>query len=291
MVMYTGNIEQTLERYHNPIIKSKYLLPEECHSVYHAIKTLKLPYDDQIKILIANTQSFDSVILKLVKESMKRGLTDYDGIWFQWFKRKIIEFHFRYTRQKFRFSETGIVNNKTYKTLFLLYMKLYHTTSIYEQEETGKELDYFIAAQYSVRYDKNQGLLSPVTLKTFAFTDNIDNYLRFKSSNLSPSLVGDRHRYLSMGELAHDKAAKQSIYLLDHESLVYRDFVVPILKMRIPILANKTVKNLATYLKSIELAIFRELGKARHHNIFILSIEHLRTYTALYKKLKQGEKN
>jgi len=257
--------------------------------IKQALNTLDIPFSISLEKKLKNEKDINRVYLELVKEQIRNNKTDYDSLWFKWINNKICEFYFRYTGNSIKNFDPVMMHSK-YKKVFQIYMMLLSNTNIFNsaRQVPGIELDYFIIAQYSSIYSARKGFCWHYpTYQLFLYSSAISNYIAFIQDFNITNVESGVHTYYFLHKLKYNSQVKRSLYLNDHESTIYRDYVVPIINAKLPVLTNKNKKDLMNYLRALEFALYREEFKSRQHTKILLSIEHLRVFTTLYKLLKK----
>lgn len=259
---------------------TRYFTPELNLRIWQMIEMLGLdPKDEEIKKRIWRDKTQEKIVSHLLSYAIRESKVDYSRIWYKWLKNKINEFQYRYTRKQLIHKDTI----DAYKKLFRLYLFITTETGILKAEDKGKELNYYIAAQYSARYSPMKGLLTRFTVDTFLFPRNILHYQDFKKNNFPSTLIipGPKLLYHPKETDEHVRRLRK---LPDRKCTPFLDIALPILDLKIPILTKKTIDWLHHYLRSIELMMIREKLLARYYNRFLLSIEHLRVYKEIMNR-------
>lgn len=253
---------------------TRYASPEMNIRLHFACSLLNInPYN--IKDQIWDIRKEELVLRTILTIATKNQEIDYTKVWYKWIKNKINEFNYRYLRKKLIVKDS----KDKYKKIFKLFLYISTRTNILSMKEPGKELDYFIAAQYSTRYNKDKGLLATVSLNTFLYTTAYNGYRRFKDSYLNPCLAGTE-----LGLQYYTYRHKITL-LKDHQFVPFVDYGAKIIGgTRLPVLKNKEDTWLQQYMQTLELLIIREKQNYRTHFKFLFSIEHLRAHTELAKR-------
>lgn len=253
---------------------TRYFTPESNLRIRRMIEILGLdPKDEEMRKKIWNDKTQERVVSHLLTYAIRQKRVDYSHTWYKWLKNKINEFNYRYTRKQLLHADTI----DTYKKLFRLYLFIATETNILHVEDKGRELNYYIAAQYSARFSVMKGLLTKFTVDTFLFPCNISHYREFKESKFPPSLIRPSPELLYY-PTETDELRRRVRYLPDSKCSPFLDIALPILCLKLPKLTRKTDRWLHHYLRSIEFLMAREKLLARHYNRFLLSVEHIRVY-------------
>jgi len=259
---------------------TRYSTPELNLRIRQMIEMLGLdPKDGEMKKKIWSDRTQERIISHLLSYAIQEKKVDYTHTWYKWLKNKINEFHYRYTKHQLIHKDTI----DAYKKLFRLYLFITTETGVLKAEDKGKELNYYIAAQYSARYSPVKGLLTKFTVDTFLFNRNILYYRDFKKNGFPPTLIipGPKLLYHPKETNEHKRRLRN---LPDIKCTPFLDITLPILNLRIPALTRKTNDWLHHYLRSIELMMIRERLLARPYNRFLLSVEHLRVYKEIMSR-------
>lgn len=253
---------------------TRFFTPELNLRIRRMIDMLGLdPKDEEMRKKIWSDKTQERIISHLLSYAIRNKQVDFSRTWYKWLKNKINEFQYRYTRKQLIHVDTI----DAYKKLFRLYLFITTETSILKADDKGKELNYFIAAQYSARYSSMQGLLTKFTVDTFLFPRNVLHYNEFKKSDFPATLINPQPKLLYYPTETQELRRRLG-RLTDRKCTPFLDVALPILDLRLPKLTRKTVEWLQYYLRSIELLMLREKLIARYYNRFLLSVEHLRVY-------------
>lgn len=253
---------------------TRYFTPEMNLLIRQMIDMLGLDHtDEKMRKQIWNDRTEAKIASHLLLYAIRNGYIDYSKVWYKWLKNKINEFNYRYTRKHLIYKD----NIDTYKKLFRLYILIITETNVLKAVDKGRELDYFIAAQYSSRYSSMHGLLTKFTVNLFLFPISITNYEDFRRKSLPCTLLHPPPRFLYYA-MESQEVKRRIRNLPDAQFAPYLDIALPIITLKLPCLQKRKKEWLCNYIRSLEFLIVREQLLNRKHNRFLLSIEHLRAY-------------
>jgi len=231
---------------------------------------------NDIKKELEGVKDINDVIRVAMRQIINQNTVNFDAEWYRLLKRKINQYYYRYTRLSTKLIHS---TNHSYRTLFSLYIYLILE---YDIDLMSDELDYFISAQYSSRYHKDKGFLT-VKAEMFNYKGAYADYRLFKSKHMPPTLLNPPVQFIYYTEPLDRKTIGEISRLKDDEFAPYGDYVLPILKGRIPSLKGVREEILRRYIQNLEFLILREVLICRPFNKFVLSIEHIRSYTHLIR--------